>query len=238
MWRLGGPGGNVTFAPGSIPFSKQHDVRFIETRSYGHILSILNNAWEGALQPSDSSSSGQIISVNNETMTATTLRVLRSPTKDLSGSQGNLQPLLNDNILVAWGATSRFTEYAPDGNVLYHATITNISAAPSDTDLFSFTYRVFKLPWTGTPRYAPKLIAYSTTCEPSEDAPLRVWVSWNGATEVQSWRFAVADNLNGPWAPAGTWPKAGFETLIDLTNGTYAKGKIAMVSLCHWFGGW
>jgi len=39
-----------------------------------------------------------------------------------------------------------------------------------------------------------------------------MYVSWNGATEVKSWRFYGGDSKQGPWEEIAQVPKTGFES--------------------------
>lgn len=64
LWRLGG-GNSDILNEGGFTFSKQHHVRCINTTEQETILSIFDNAWEGALKPTSPESSGMVVSVNN-----------------------------------------------------------------------------------------------------------------------------------------------------------------------------
>ena len=44
------------------------------------------------------------------------------------------------------------------------------------------------------------------------------YVSWNGATEVKSWKFYTSNFRQGPWLWTGTVPKDGFETAVDMSH--------------------
>lgn len=74
IWRFGGRGNTITVEGEPFKFAKQHGVRFISTTETETTFSILDNAWEGLLEPTSPASSGMIISVNNATMTARLLR--------------------------------------------------------------------------------------------------------------------------------------------------------------------
>lgn len=101
IWRLGGQGGNITFEDGFKPFGRQHHVRYINTTAEETIFSLFDNAWEGALKPTNGFSSGMVISVNNITNTARLMEQYPHPHSELSPSQGAFQRLPNDNVFIA-----------------------------------------------------------------------------------------------------------------------------------------
>jgi hypothetical protein len=116
----------------------------------------------------------------------------------LAGSQGNLQVLPNGNALVGWGAKPYLSEYSADSkHLLFEARF------PRGDE----SYRAYKFPWVGRPQTAPAVAGRVRRGQ------LTVYASWNGATEVASWRVlsgATPDALS----PAATVPRAGFETKI------------------------
>lgn len=92
-----------------------------------------------------------------------------------------------------------FSEFSPTGQLLFDAHM------PTKEQ----SYRGYRFPWTGTPLSAPSIAAGP----PSTTTPVTVYTSWNGATQVASWRV-----LAGPSAaqlsPVATAPRTGFETAI------------------------
>jgi hypothetical protein len=122
-------------------------------------------------------------------------RTLRSP------SQGSVQSLSGGNFLVGWGGSNPFvTEFSSSGRIVFDAHF-----VPSSDD----TYRAYRLPWTGHPADTPAVAATSA------GGATQVFASWNGATQVASWRV-----LSGPapdsLAPAGNAARSGFETTIGI----------------------
>jgi hypothetical protein len=70
------------------------------------------------------------------------------------------------------------------------------------------SYRATLEPWVGTPLYPPSGAARKTA------GKTVVYASWNGATEVRSWRV-----LGTGRTAVGSAPKSGFETAIPVTQG-------------------
>ena len=92
----------------------------------------------------------------------------------LAASQGNMQTLADGNTVVGYGGVPAISEYATDGSLLFDAHL------PFD---MSF-YRAFRFPWSGRPLSPPAVLAsLNNTGEETI-----VHASWNGATEVASWR--------------------------------------------------
>lgn len=120
----------------------------------------------------------------------------------LSGSQGNYQLLSNGNAFVGWGAEPYFTEFAPDGKILWEARVPK----PGQS------YRAFKFPWSATPAYPPSVAVRTSKKRGGET----VYASWNGATAVASWRVLAGPSASSLTAVT-TVPKNGFETAIPLS---------------------
>ena len=122
---------------------------------------------------------------------------------------GSMQLLPNGNVFVGWGSNAEISEFDSNANLLFHALL------HPDNELVM--YRGFKYPWTATPHWPPKLVVYSAMCDVSRESPLFAYVSWNGATEVHSWRFYRSKSgRNGPWISFGSFFKRGFETRVKL----------------------
>ncbi len=79
------------------------------------------------------------------------------------------------------------------------------------------SYRSFRFPWTGTPAHPP---VYAFTA--GAPGAGTVYASWNGATQVASWRV-----LAGPTAATlvavAQAPRAGFETASRWRPGRAAR---------------
>jgi hypothetical protein len=123
-----------------------------------------------------------------------------APDDRLSSSQGNMQVRDNGNIFIGWGSEPFFSEYSSAGDLLLDA---QLSAGES--------YRAYRLPWTGTPTDPPDLVVVD-----GRDGPT-AYVSWNGATEVASWRFLAGDNRDSVREVAVV-ERTGFETSAPIPD--------------------
>ncbi|KAG9749544.1 hypothetical protein KCU59_g3381, partial [Aureobasidium melanogenum] len=77
------------------------------------------------------------------------------------------------------------------------------------------SYRALKAPWKGEPSWPPT-VAFGDGKQSS------VFVSWNGATEVQSWKLQQAEESTFPdenWEDVSVTNKKGFETELDIKDG-------------------
>jgi hypothetical protein len=115
-------------------------------------------------------------------------------------SQGSMQVLDNGNSFIGWGELPYISEHTADGKLVMQGQFGAENAASS--------YRAFKANWTGTPDSTPALWSFSN----STSSPTTFYTSWNGATEIVSWKFYGGSSENGPFSVAGTAPKDGFET--------------------------
>jgi hypothetical protein len=70
------------------------------------------------------------------------------------------------------------------------------------------SYRAFRFPWNGHPGDQPAAVAERT----SEDE-VRVYASWNGATEVATWEVLTGPSPN-QLESVGSVPRNGFETAM------------------------
>ncbi|HET9023791.1 MAG TPA: MFS transporter [Burkholderiaceae bacterium] len=108
---------------------------------------------------------------------------------------GNAQFLENGNVFVGWGSQPFLSEYDSDGNLVLDGRL----PGPDQT------YRARREKWVGKPLTKPAGAARGTS----------VYASWNGATEVKSWRVRAGDSATG-MKPVATADKSGFETAIRV----------------------
>lgn len=153
---------------------------------------------------------------------AYTVRVIQSysnPCGVRSSSQGSMQVLpptsdgMDTKVLVSYGLNAVFTEFDANGTVLCDAHYGAITSWERG-DVQS--YRVFKFPWVGSPKYKPRMVI--------DGASEQVFVSWNGATEVATWVLQSGSQANssdeGDWEEIARKQKLGFETSFDVSSDT------------------
>lgn len=144
-----------------------------------------------------------VLALDHTRMRATLERrfVHRPPV--LAFALGSMQALPNGNWLVGWGTEPYITEYRPDGTVAFDLKL------PEGGQ----NYRAFRLPWSGTPSETPMLAARRTASGHA------LYASWNGATEVASWRLETGPSATSLQTDS-TLPKRRFETQLQVPAGT------------------
>lgn len=138
------------------------------------------------------------------------------PAQFISSSQGSMQILPSDaasdpRVLLGYGYVGVWTEFTADGNVLCDNRFSAMSSwGKGDVQ----SYRALKAPWKGEPSWPPTA-AFGAYKQSS------IFVSWNGATEVKSWKLQQADESTCPddaWEDVFVTKKKGFETELDIEN--------------------
>jgi hypothetical protein len=189
LWRLGGKRSDFQMGAGSN-FAWQHHVR----RQPDGTLTVFDN---GATPAVERRSRGLILDVDELAMSATLLHQYTHP-RILAGSQGSVQPLPNGNVFVGWGEAPRVSEFHRSGHMLFDAVLGKQYES----------YRAFRLPWSGRPAEAPAIATVRA------GRSVRVYASWNGATDVRAWQL-----LAGPRAeelrPLASTPSQGFESALS-----------------------
>ena len=195
-WRLGGKHSSFAMGPGTRT-AWQHDAR---EQPDGSITFFDNGATPAVHEQSRAID----VRLDLQRMTATLVREVAHPGKPLiAGSQGNLQALGGGDWMVGWGEAPYVSEFAANGSLLFDAHL------PSTYE----SYRAYRLAWSGQPLDRPALAVVRAPSGRGATA----YVSWNGATEVASWRV-LAGTSPGALAPVANGAKRGFETAIALVG--------------------
>ncbi|KAJ5369189.1 uncharacterized protein N7496_008949 [Penicillium cataractarum] len=203
LWTLGGKDNEFSDASNgaATQFEWQHDARWHGPNQ----ITLFNNAANGDYDL-QKISHGALIELDIPARQATLLTSYNHPQDLMATSQGNLQVLDTGNVLVGWGHSAAYTEFSREGDVLCDV---HFGASA----YFSFgrivSYRVTKGDWIGTPDTLPDAAV-------ADDS---VFVSWNGATEVVSWRLEVWDGAgleNMVFTTVDEVDRDGFETEIPL----------------------
>jgi hypothetical protein len=190
LWRLGGKESDFEMGPGTR-IAYQHDAR----RQRDGTITIFDN---GASPKVHEQSRGIEVELDMDGMSATLVREFTHPNELLSTSQGNVQVLPNANLFVGWGSESFFSEYSHEGELLFDAQLLGDGQS----------YRAFRFPWSGHPSDNP-----AVAVEQGPDDKVTLYVSWNGATEVESWQVLAGSTPN-QLKPIGSAPRRGFETTV------------------------
>ncbi|MGO9889541.1 MAG: arylsulfotransferase family protein [Solirubrobacteraceae bacterium] len=192
MWTLGGKSSSFRLGPGAS-FAFQHDVR---VQAFGdQFLTMFD---DGAGPPYVHSQSRALkLELNLKHMTADVVsQRLHSPPL-LSSYEGNDEQLPGRDDFVGWGQQPYFSQYNAQGKLVFDGRFVDDN----------ISYRAYRFQWTGTPTTPP---AVATA---RHGPKMTVYVSWNGATNVVSWRVFGGGSATA-LKPIVTAPKKGFETAI------------------------
>jgi Arylsulfotransferase (ASST) len=188
--RAGGKHSTIKMGSGTLT-AYQHDA----TALPGGLVSIFDNGGVPTVHPQ---SRGIVVALNQQKGTETLVAEYEHPSALKAGSQGNVQALPSGGLFLGWGAEPWFSEFSSSGQLLFDGRM------PSKDE----SYRAYRFEWNGTPGGSPAIAASAGTT-----GPVTVYASWNGATDVASWRV-----LGGPsshqLAPVASAPRGGFETAI------------------------
>jgi hypothetical protein len=253
IWTLGGKRNMFTSNDHALDFSSQHLARFHSVDDFPSLVKLLgaskagittklislfdnrnDDTWDSGLgsrglllavsYPTDYRPNGQ---VNKNDYKARIVREYLHPNDLIADSQGSFQVVpasssdQDPSIVVGWGARSVWSTYSSSGKLICddhfgtEAAILNGSVQ---------SYHVMRYPWIGLPS-EPISAVYN-----SERNSL--FVSWNGATEVDSYALQHNDESAteyADWVYTGTTQKEGFET--EVTIGECVTRFVRVVAL-------
>jgi Arylsulfotransferase (ASST) len=193
LWRLGGTRSSFKMGPGTRT-AWQHDGRVLRNGD----VTFFDN---GSNPQVHRQSRAVRIALDFKTHEALLRSVYTHPNRLLAASQGNMQTLANGNAVVNYGGVPQISEYAAGGSLLFDAHL------PLEMD----TYRAFRFPWSGQPLAPPTVLAnLNNTGEET-----MVHMSWNGASEVASWRV-LAGGAPRTLQAQSTIPTGDFESSTIL----------------------
>ena len=184
VWRLGGIKSDFPLAD-DAKFFWQHDAQRLPDGT----ISIFDNHDD----TNRTDSRGIVLELDEEAMTATLVREYHRDGGMWSPYQANMQTLENGNVFIGWGSGPRCSEFTADGEMIFDM---KYRAGGS--------YRGYRIDWEGTPS---RPIDY--LLEDAADGSLTAYVSWNGATDIASWRV-----IDGNGAEVARAPKTTFETQV------------------------
>jgi hypothetical protein len=192
--QIGGPHGNTRLGPGTET-AFQHDAEELP----GGLITVFDNGGVPIVHPQ---SRALVLQLNPKTRKETLVRQYEHAKPLKAGSQGNVQPLPDGNMLIGWGPEPYVSEYTPSGALVWDA----IMAGSTNT------YRAYRFAWTATPAAPPSIAA-----GPGASGTTNVYASWNGATTVASWRV-LAGVAPGTLSPVASVAFAGYETTIPVAG--------------------
>jgi hypothetical protein len=198
-WRLGSAHSSFKLGAGTR-FYWQHDAEF----QPGGLISLFDN---GSDPPKEKQSRGLLLRPEIAARTVSLVKQFVNPNRTLlAESQGNTLSLPGGDALLGYGRLPNFTEFDTSGHVLLDGTLgTNVQ-----------NFRTYLSPWSGTPDTQPSVWAHAAS-----GGRVAVAASWNGATNVASWRV-LAGPSTVSLAPVTSAPATGFQTTITAhTAGPY-----------------
>ncbi|KAH6653054.1 ASST-domain-containing protein [Truncatella angustata] len=213
IWRLHGRQSDFD-VDDDADFHWQHNARWVDSTH----ISIFDNQGDD----DDTYSRGMLLAVDEDAMTVTLEQEFHNGDSTYSRYEGNLQcldcgDLSSTNWFLGYGNQPYFAEFAADGTVVMDVQFAVDNAVNS--------YRAYKYPltsWVGRPATNPN-VSWDASGE-------GVYLSWNGATEVDTWEVYTADGTNSSadWTKVASATRTGFETLVDVSGSdmsTYVRGK-------------
>ena len=231
-WRLSGrEGGDFTLIGDKqkTGFCYQHDIRVEDEHASGVNLRMHDNH-NSPIENGTVPSSGKVLKLNFASKEATLVqRFFNASGPIFSTAQGNYQPLQDGNKFVGHGWIPVMEEFTPSGEILTTIQFGAADARPGGGYLSALaptlSYRDFKQHWVGCPTAKPDVVAESST------GGVNVFISWNGATEVEAWEI-YAGSSRDKLKCVATVQKKGFETKVHIEEAQYVQVKPIMKRSC------
>lgn len=193
-YNIEGKNSSFKTEPGAN-FEWQHDAAMLPDGT----ITLFNDA--DGYYKSESQSRGMRIALNYGNKTVSLVRSYTASPPLLANTQGSTQLLPDGNVFVGWGDSPNFTEFSGSGTQLFSLHYNH----PMES------YRAYRFSWWGQPATRPNIATTATS------RGTTVYASWNGATDVASWRV-----LAGPsprkLKSVGVFSKANFETTMSVSN--------------------
>ncbi|KAL4904994.1 hypothetical protein BDW74DRAFT_178560 [Aspergillus multicolor] len=241
VWLFHGQEGGTYTLPKTrgSKFCYQHDARIHSHTNIGQpnetiTLSIHNNDNTDTTIPRRLTT-GLVFNLYPHSKTSTLLSRTYDAQDPVSAvSQGNYQSLHMDgtgHYLAGHGAVPKIEEYDAAGKLVMRGWFGGKTNESSTTSTYDWTsYRAYRAEWVGRPKSLPVVSACRWGFNEVNGT---VWVSWNGATDVEGWRVyglslssrsRTSSDLKardeGGMMVLGDVVKEGFETQIMIRGGT------------------
>jgi hypothetical protein len=192
---IGGKRSSFRMGPGTN-FEWQHDARM----QSGGTITLFDNASDG-FTTNESHSRALRIRLDYKHRRATLVHAYTNNPRVLSASQGSVQPLGDGNTFVGWGSSPWFSEFGFHGAQRFSMRFYGPLEA----------YRGYRFQWWGQPATPPSIAATAS------GQGTRVYASWDGATDVSSWRVLAGPNGRALSA-VGQFPMTSFETTMPVAS--------------------
>jgi hypothetical protein len=201
IWTLGGKHSFFNFAK-NAHFAWQHHAEMLPNGdvSLFNDNCTVNSRGLDCLGGHDST--GMVLRLNVGKRKATLAKAFHHSGPLHTAFLGSMQLIGNGGAVIGWGSLPYFSEYSKSGKQLL-----NVKWPGKDQ-----TYRaLYTGNWVGTPYYPPSGAARKSK------GKVKVYASWNGATEVAKWQV-FAGNSASQLTKVATKRRTGFETVITLSK--------------------
>ncbi|KAL2809111.1 ASST-domain-containing protein [Aspergillus granulosus] len=189
-WHLNGQKGGDFQIKAEATFCYQHDARFVAQTEDKITLQLHNN--ENTDYTSNTAlTTGLVLELDMKRHKVSVVQKFWDEAEPVfAQSQGSYQNLPNSHVLLQHGAVPKLEEFDANGALVMRARFGYDNAIKS--------YRGYRSPWVGHPRTKPDVFACADQGEKTN-----IFVSWNGATDVQAWKVMTGQegehsiNLDG-----------------------------------------
>ncbi len=215
-WTLGGRRSSFKFDRGA-DFQWQHDV---ELRQGGSEVSLYDDhccqlTGGGTYVNPTGPSRALVLRLDQQSHTASLVSQYKRGDDFDADYMGDTQPLPNGNVFIGWGSEPWFSEYSASGKLLYEGEL----PGPN------LTYRATLHEWTGQPTTPPAGAARTSAGRTT------VYASWNGATQLSSWRvLAGSGSVTGSGSATGSSSAAGSGSATGSGSSSGTGGMTAVAS--------
>ena len=241
IWTLGGKSNDFKdLSEGSATdFAFQHHARWVNKELTKISIFDDRNSFE-IFNRVHNDTRGIIVEIDADARTVRLDKVYHATHNITSVRMGGMQVLQDSpepgNVILGYGNEPAWTEYAPNGTVLFDIALGPIRAGRASAD----NYRVLKVNWTGEPTWNPSIAAgpdahYHFNETRSTFEVLRgdkfgnffrnttAYFSWNGATDIAYWLVLSSEtspNMTITSNFEARIPKTGFEMHYKASYGT------------------
>jgi hypothetical protein len=201
IWTLGGKASSFKFASNAAP-AFQHDA-IIRGSGDGEMTVFDNGA---GLYNAHRQSRALWMRLDVAHHKVSEIGELDHSPSVLSQFAGSVQELQNGDSFVGWGQQPYMSEFNNRSQMIFDAQFRDTNS----------TYRAYRFRWFGMPKTQPRVAAANS------GKRTVVWVSWNGATGVSSWRV-YAGSSSSSLKPVSQARRNGFETWIYVGRTNYVQ---------------
>ncbi|KAJ4245802.1 hypothetical protein NW762_013926 [Fusarium torreyae] len=214
IWTLGGKVNQFQDLSNgkALSFGYQHHARFHD-ESMTQLTMFDNHGFNSMVGCESNCSRGLHLELDQVKKTARVISESYHPQSLVTGAEGSFQVQKNGNALVGWGTNPSFTEVTEEGELAWDVQYGPWYTAQNTSET-NGNYRVFKDNWVGYPTWDPDIAAKDGN----------VYVSWNGATEVEFWDVYIG-NSSTKLSRWKRFKKTGFETMIKLETTRHVQVK-------------